>query len=96
MSALPPFNATPYDISAVLTGTAGQVLTPKNINRTFLQFQAPAGGLWYSFTNSTCTTSGTGCYSLSPTLTYLSGYVVPGSPIYIFGTAGQLVNASEC
>jgi hypothetical protein len=85
----------PKDTTVTLTGSA-QVACPVNTNRSHLQFQAPVGGLWYSFTNPSCAPGATGCFSLAPGVLYQPQGGVPQNALYFYGTNGQLVPLTEC
>jgi hypothetical protein len=86
---------SPKEASVTLTGSAQQAL-PVNTYRTHLLFQAPVGGLWYSFTNPAITPGGTGCFNLAPGVVYNPQGGVPSNALYLYGTAGQLVPINEC
>jgi hypothetical protein len=86
---------TPRDATLTLSGSA-QTLVTANQYRSFLTFQAPAGGLSYSFTNPTV--SGTGVFTLSSGAYYpptgQNGVVTQAC--YVLGTAAQVVPCLEC
>lgn len=83
------------DTTITLTGSA-QLAVAANVNRTHLQFQAPIGGLWYSFTNAACAPGATGCFSLAPGVIYQPQGGVPSNALYFNGTTGQTVPLTEC
>lgn len=93
-----PCGSIVVDRSLTLNGSAQQ-LVAYNPNRTHLQFQAPPGGaIAYSYTNSSCgSPSGatTGCYILSAGQTWSPSFGLPLGPIWVNGTNGQLVIATE-
>jgi hypothetical protein len=59
-------------------------------------FQAPIGGLWFSFTNAACSPGATGCFSLAPGVLYQPTGGVPQNAVYMYGTTGQIVPLTEC
>lgn len=83
------------DQTLALNGSAQQAL-PVNTSRSHLQFQAPIGGLWYSFTNPSCAPGASGCFSLAPGVLYQPQGGVPSNALYVLGTNGQSVVISEC
>lgn len=85
----------PHDVSLTLTGNPQQ-LVGRNDYRTHLQFQAPAGGLTYSYTNPNCAPGLTGCYTLSAGSTWGPSFGLPATAIYVNGTSGQFLPATEC
>lgn len=86
---------SPKDASLTLNGSA-QVACVYNPNRTHLQFQAPIGGLWYSFTNAAISPGATGCFSLAPGVIWQPQGGVPSNAVYMYGTNGQIVPITEC
>jgi len=82
------------DQTVTLNGSP-QLALPANNNRTHLQFQAPIGGLTYSFTNSSCAPGLTGCFSLAPGVIYQPQGGVPQNALYFNGTNGQIVPLTE-
>jgi hypothetical protein len=89
-------SVTPHDVSLTLTGSPQQ-LVPANQYRTHLQFQAPtASNLIYSYTNPLCAAGLTGCFTLYAGATFGPAFGIPATAVYVNGTAGQLVPATEC
>jgi len=83
------------DQTITLTGSA-QLALVANTSRSHLQFQAPIGGLTYSFTNASCAPGATGCFTLAPGVLYQPQGGVPQNALYFYGTVGQLVPLTEC
>jgi hypothetical protein len=90
-----PGIVAPKDTTLTLNGAA-QLACPANTYRTHLMFQAPIGGLWFSFTNPACAPGLTGCFSLAPGVIYQPAGGVPQNAVYFNGTNGQLVPLTEC
>lgn len=86
---------SPKDTSVTLNGSP-QLACPANVNRTHIEFQAPVGGVWYSWVNPLCAPGLTGCFQLAPGVTYKPSGGVPSNALYVNGTTGQLMPLTEC
>ena len=81
-----------FDATQSLTGTTIQAI-PYDAYRAFLMIQAPAGqALSFSFTNSTVTATGSGCFNLAAgSAPLIFGPNVPKDPLWVNGTSGVAV-----
>jgi hypothetical protein len=97
-TSIVPGAVAPKDCSILSMSGSAQILVGFNSYRTHLQMQpAPTGGgIWYSYTNPNVAAGATGCYFLSAGAVWAPAIGVPENPIYVLGTSGQALIASEC